>query len=264
MFSKLQLVQKYLRYYITAYNGKGHGVHSPFVFDFIIHVLNDKTRYADYDKVESIRRQLLQDPRVVGVEDMGAGSTKDKGRERRVRDIARHAAKPPKFGQLLYRMVRYYGATNILELGTSLGITSRYLALGNPQGTLTTVEGASEVAELAAGSMKEEGLHNIHPIIGNFDDQLPLFLEKNTPDFVFIDGNHREEPTIDYFKQLAEVSHNDTILVFDDIHWSVGMEQAWKFIQTHPATHCTIDLFFIGIVLFRQEFREQQHFAIRF
>jgi len=239
-------------------------MHSPFVFDFIIHVLNDKTDYADYGKVESVRRELLRDPQLLNIEDLGAGSVKNNFKQRTVKDIAKHAAKPPKFGQLLYRMVRYYHPENILELGTSLGLTTRYLSLGRPASKLITIEGSEEIARVAESGLHSGGLKNFELRRGNFDNELPAVLEYFKPDFVFIDGNHRKTPTIEYFEQLTATAKNDMILIFDDIHWSGGMEEAWEYIKMHPQTRCTIDLFFIGIVLFRQEFREKQHFAIRF
>lgn len=239
-------------------------MHSPFVYDFIIHVLNDKTSYAEYEIVESARQRLLGNTQLLNVEDLGAGSVKNNFRQRSIRDIARHAAKPPKFGQLLYRMVRYYEPQHILELGTSLGITTRYLSLARPVSSIITIEGAEEIARVAETGLRNDGLHNFQLRTGNFDNELPAVLENFKPDFVFIDGNHREEPTIEYFEQLAREAKNDTILVFDDIHWSKGMEHAWEYIKAHPSVRCSIDLFFIGIVLFRQEFREKQHFTIRF
>lgn len=265
VFSKLQLLWKYIRYYSKAYNGKGHGMHSPFVYDFIISVLNDKTHYADYDRVETLRRQLLADNTILEVNDLGAGSVKNNRSGRSIADIARHAAKPAKFGQLLFRMAKYYQPQHILELGTSLGITTQYLAMARPGGSLITVEGAATVAAVAEEKIRAAGIGNVQLLQGNFDERLPEVLKtRPRPDLVFIDGNHREEPTVRYFEQLAAVAHNDTILIFDDIHWSREMEQAWAHIKAHHAVRCTIDLFFIGIVLFRQEFREKQDFAIRF
>jgi predicted O-methyltransferase YrrM len=240
-------------------------MHSPFVYDLIINVLNDKTNYADYKRVESLRQQLLSDRTILEVTDLGAGSVKNNSAGRSIADIAKHAAKPPEFGQLLYRMVRYYQPQQILELGTSLGITTQYMAMAHPAASVVTIEGASGIAAVAEEKIKTAGITNIQLLQGNFDEILPVVLQKiNKPGFVFIDGNHREEPTIRYFEQLAATAHNDTILVFDDIHWSQEMEQAWAHIKSHPATRCTIDLFFVGIVLFRQEFREKQDFVIRF
>lgn len=265
MYSKFQLAKKYLSYYLNAYNGQGHGMHSPFVFDFIINVLNDKTHYPAYQQVEGLRKQLIKDQKILTIEDFGAGSTVDKTNQRSIASIAKNAAKPPKYGQLLYRMVNYYQPQTIIELGTSLGITTSYLSLARPNASLVTMEGASSIAEKAEQNFRTLNLENVTIKKGNFDNTLPAVVGSlSSVDFAFIDGNHRREPTERYFQRLLPVLNNNSIIIFDDIHWSSEMEQAWKSIQQHPAVRCTIDLFFIGIVLFRQEFKEKQHFAIRF
>lgn len=265
MFAHLSLLQKYLAYLIKASNGKGHGIHSPFVFDFIINVLNDKTPYEAYRIVEAQRKLLQKDRSVLKVTDYGAGSLSNTGKIRTVRSISKSAVKPARYGQLLFRMARYYKPQYILELGTSLGITTSYLALANSDVQVITIEGSGAIAGKAKELFSQSALQNIEQVIGNFDELLPQLLEKkNVPDMVFIDGNHRYEPTLRYFNQLLEKTHNDTILVFDDIHWSNEMEKAWTEITRHPAVTTSIDLFFIGIIFFRKEFKEKQHFVIRF
>ena len=240
-------------------------MHSPFVFDFIIHVLNDKTQYPAYQQVEALRNQLVKDPTILEVEDFGAGSSIDKTNRRSVSSIAKNAAKPKKYGQLLHRMVSYYQPQTILELGTSLGITTSYLALAKADARVITMEGATAIAETARENFKTLKLNNVEIITGNFDETLPPVIRQlSTVNFAFIDGNHRREPTERYFKQLLPLLNNNSIIIFDDIHCSKEMEHAWKTIQQDPAVRCTIDLFFIGIVLLRQEFKEKQHFAIRF
>lgn len=259
------MVLKFVQYYLTASNGKGYGVHSPFVFDFIINVLNDDRHFYSYDSIEQVRQNVLKNNKVLTITDYGAGSTVTKSNQRKVRDIARSALKPKKFAQLMFRIVNYYQANTIVELGTSLGITTSYLASGNLKGTVYTFEGAREVAAIAKDDFKLLSLNNIHLIEGNFDDTLhPLLNSINTVDLAFIDGNHRKEPTIRYFEQLLEKSTEGSIFIFDDIHWSGGMEEAWKYIQQHSAVTLTIDLFFIGIVFFRKENKVYQHFKIRF
>jgi predicted O-methyltransferase YrrM len=233
-------------------------------------VLNDKKHYPAYDEVERLRQQLLADKTVLNIDDFGAGSYVAKTNQRTISSIAKSAAKPKKFGQLLFRMVKMCQPKTILELGTSLGITTSYLSLAKPDSNLITMEGAKEVAGMAGQNFKSLGLQNISMIEGNFDKTLSSVIEAlskvegSTIDFGFIDGNHRLEPTERYFQQLLPKMNNDSVLVFDDIHWSRHMEQAWATIQKHPSVRCTIDLFFIGIVFFRQEFREKQHFKIRF
>lgn len=265
MYSKLKLVLKYLQYYLKASNGKGHGIHSPFVFEFITKVLNDKTDYPAYHTVENLRKKLLVNETVLTIEDYGAGSAASKTNQRTIASIAANAAKPALFGQLFYRIINKYQPRTIIELGTSLGVTTSYLSLARPDAKIFTLEGASSIAEKASNNFKSIGLQNIELIEGNFDNTLPLLLQKiQSVDFAFIDGNHRYEPTVSYFNQLLLHIHNDSILVFDDIHWSKEMEQVWEAIKNNEKVRCTIDLFFIGIVFFRQEFREKQNFAIRF
>jgi predicted O-methyltransferase YrrM len=265
VFNRFQLAKKYLNYQFTASNGKGHGVHSPFVFDFITNVLQDKKEYDCYGKIEAIRNQLTNDLKVIHVDDFGAGSAVMKLNERKVSDIARSSLKPKKYAQLLFRMVQYYKPEMIIELGTSLGITTSYLASGNNNATVCTCEGAPGIAGIAQNNFKQLGLKNIELIRGNFDETLPPLLTKlKKTDFVFIDGNHRKEPTLNYFHQLINYSSDSSILVFDDIHWSIEMEAAWLEIQQHPSVTLTIDLFFIGIVCMNTGIKVKQHFSIRY
>lgn len=264
MYTRFQLAKKYLVYYFTASNGKGHGIHSPFVYDFVRHVLNDTARYDAYDQVEALRSRLLRNNKTLTVEDMGAGYN-SRNRERRITDIVRYAAKPPKLAQLLFRMVRYYRSQSIIELGTSAGLTTAYLALANRNAAVITLEGAPKVADLAKSNFEQLQIQNIRVINGNFDHILPQVLSEGVrPDFIFADGNHRKAPTLQYFNQLLNSINSPSVLIFDDIHWSKEMEQAWESIKAHPKVLLTVDLFFMGLVFFRNEFKIKQHFAIRY
>ncbi|MFI5187962.1 MAG: O-methyltransferase [Chitinophagales bacterium] len=264
MYNSVQLAFKYLSYYFTASNGRGHGIHSPFVFDFIRTVLNDSEAYADYRKVEDLRRKLLRDETILMIEDYGAGSF-SRSNQRSVSSVAKHVVKPKKYAQLLYRIVKHSQPKTIVELGTSLGLTAGYLALANTNSDLFTLEGSRQVANIARQGFDILELKNIKLIEGNFDYVLPsVIYYLSSVDFAFIDGNHRRDPTVNYFHWLLPKANNDSIFIFDDIHWSREMEQAWNTIKEHPAVRCTMDLFFIGIIFFRKEFKEKQHFKIRF
>ena len=265
MYSKFQLASKYLRYYLTSSNGKGYGIHSPFVFEFITKILNDKTLYLEYKRVEELRKKILQDTTLITVEDLGAGSAVDKTSQRIISSIAKNSAKQKKFGQLLFRMAKFYQSKTILELGTSLGITTSYLASANSNANVISLEGAKSVAEISRNNFKQLGFNHIRLVEGNFDQTLSTVVSGlSSIDLAFIDGNHQKLPTEKYFKQLLDKVHNDSILIFDDIHWSREMEEAWKTIQENESVRCTIDLFFMGIVFFRKEFKEKQNFKIRF
>lgn len=266
IYSAPAIARKYLHYYFTAGNGKGHGAHSPFLFHFITKILNDTTAYPEYSKVENLRHALLADRREIDITDHGAGSGYNKKvQQRAVAGLARHAAKPKKYGQLLFRMIRAWKPKTILEFGTSLGITTSYLASGNPAAKLITMEGSPSIAKLAKENLNKLNSRDLTVLEGTFDDLLPGVLQENRSfDFVFVDGNHRYDATVRYFQDLLPAMHNDSVIVFDDIHWSKGMEKAWKEIKSHESVRCSIDLFFIGAVFFRKEFMEKQHFTVRF
>ena len=264
MYSAFQLAKKYFHYYFKAQNGKGHGVHSPFVFDFIIHVLNDKKKYDCYSKIESRRKQLLKNHSSIEVEDFGAGSAVMPFKHRKIKDIAGTSLKNKKYAQLLFRITKYYECKNIVELGTSFGISTSYLACNNDS-NVTTFEGSHSIAEIALNNFKQIDLHNIELIEGDFKNTIPLAIDtiKNV-DLLFIDGNHRKEPTLDYFNFFLKKSRQRSIFIFDDIHWSKEMEEAWNLVQQHDSVTLTIDLFFIGLVFFSNDFKAKQHFTIRF
>lgn len=260
MYSPVKMVVKYVRYYVTASNGKGHGVHSPFVFDFIERVLNDDRQFYAYKQIENIRQLLLNNQRTLEID-----FPKNASASVKVAVIARSALMPVKFGQLLFRMVDRYAPSQILELGTSLGITSSYMAMANENASVTTMEGSKVLADSAREQFKKLGIRNCRLMEGDIDEILPVWLkEGREPDMVLIDASHFYGPTMYYFRQLLEHINDSSILIFTGIHKSNEMEQAWREIQKDEAVTLSIDLFFLGIVLFRKEFRTKQHISIRF
>jgi len=265
VYSPFHLTKKYCTYYLTASNGKGHGIHSPFVYDFVKNVLNDRRNFYAYDQVEALRKQLLHDKSVIEVEDFGAGSTVSKTNQRSIASIARHAAKSKKWAQLLFRIVNYYQPKTILELGTSLGISTSYMAMANTNARIITAEGSAAIAGRAQKNFRALQLSSIQQVTGNFDNTLAgIIAGEPSLDMAFIDGNHRYEPTVRYFNQLLPSLHADSMVIFDDIHWSADMEKAWEEVKEHRSVRLSIDLFFIGLVFFSDQFKVKQHFTIRF
>lgn len=265
MYSPIKLGVKYIQYWLSAENAKGHGVHSPFVFELIDRVFNDDRDFYYFPLIEAARENFNNDNSILNIIDYGAGSRLNASNKRTIASIAKSALKPKKYAQLFFRMVHYFGSSTILELGTSLGITTSYMAAANSNANVITMEGSAEIAAVARKHFQYLGLKNIEQVTGNFDETLAGVLAQNPPfDFVFIDGNHRLEPTIRYFERLKPHLHEHTVLVFDDIHWSKEMELAWKQIQADEMVTLTIDLFFIGMVFFRKENKVKQHFSVRY
>jgi hypothetical protein len=272
MYSSFQLAIKYVYHWIHASNSRGHGVHSPFVFEFITQVLNDNREYYCYDAIEKLRQQLKYDKTEIIINDFGAGSRIHSSYKRRICDIAKSSLKSKKFARLFFRMINFYFSdevlgrnTIILELGTSLGITTAHLASANSNYRVITIEGAKAISNIAKINFQQLGINNIEVVEGDFDQKLSVILSnQSTIDFAFIDGNHRKKPTLQYFNEIITKTTAHSILIFDDIHWSKEMEEAWNYIKDHSSVTLSIDLFFIGIVFFRKEQKVKQHFSIRF
>lgn len=258
---KLFQAKEYLGYLLKA--GNRHGLHSPFVFDLYSDIICSEEGFYAFDKIEGIRKILRRSTKIVEIKDLGAGTSTGK-QMRKVADIARNAAKPAKYGQLLFRLVNYFKPQTILELGTSLGISTLYLAAPNSKSKVITIEGNENIAALASVNFGQLKMDNIELVVGNFDSQLQTILDKiDTLDFVFIDGNHRKEPTIRYFKQILSKCNNNTVIVFDDIYWSREMKEAWDYIKNNQNIHVTIDLYYLGIAFFRAE-QTEQHFVLKY
>lgn len=230
-----------------------HGVHSPFVYRLVDKVIYDFESKNVYSEIEALRKQLLNDNRAINVIDLGAGSKVNNDQRKKISDIARSALKPPRLAQLLYRLAADIKPTNIIELGTCLGVTTIYLQKAAPQAKVYTLEGSPEIAAVATEIFKLAGVTEIQQVQGNFDNTLPGAIEKlNQLDLVYVDGNHQKDATLKYFEWCLPKVHEDTLLIFDDIYWSEGMKEAWSAIRSHPRVSATVDLFWIGLVFFKQ------------
>lgn len=252
----------YLRFWLRS--GNAHGLHSPFVFGLYTAVVRHTGTFGAYAGIEARRRELLASPASISVTDFGAGSHTGAGRQRRVAAIARTAAKPPHLAQLLFRLANYCRPATILELGTSLGLTTAYLAAADSRHRVVTFEGCPNVAAVARETFAALHLRNIDIVEGNIDHTLaPALAALAAPlDFAFFDGNHRYEPTLRYFELCLAHRTDHSVFVFDDIHWSADMERAWEAIKAHPDVRLTVDLFYVGLVFFRKN-QPKQHFWLR-
>jgi predicted O-methyltransferase YrrM len=293
MIEKIKITLRFIKFYWQAKTK--YNVHSPFVFEFVNSVLEEDRQFYVFREAEILRGQLLTSKDIVEVEDFGAGSLKDgTKKQRRVRDIAASALSPAFQCQWLFNICNTYKPLTIIELGTSLGISSLYISQGCPAETqIFTLEGSPAIAQIARhnfdwffNTFNKIGLRRNNPKMLNFDfyetiiptidsEKRIKIVEgnfnhtfKNTLshigklDLAFIDGNHRYEPTVQYFQQALAHTHEGTILIFDDIHWSEDMEKAWTEIQAHPSVKLTVDLFWCGIVFFRHENKEKEHFKL--
>lgn len=242
-YSKFHIAHHYLQHFINAESWRS--VQSPFNYK-LAKAINSDSIPADFKPIEKIRKSLLRNNSKIKVTDFGAGSAEY---EKKISSIAKNSLKSKKYARLLYRLVKLTNSNHILELGTSFGISTSYMALANAQTKIVTIEGSKAIAEIAQEGFSILGLNNIHQVIGSFEDTL-LSTLNYIPllDFVFIDGHHQKAATLNYFELCLTKSHINTVYIFDDINWSEGMESAWKELKNHKQTTLTIDLFMMGIL----------------
>ena len=183
---------KYLKYKLTSKYRRGYSVHSPFLYNLIRNVLYKNTNYYALDEIADLRNDLLHCNDNILVTDLGSGSKVMKSNIRKIKHITKYSAISEKFGEMLFRLIEHYKPHAILELGTSLGIGTLYLAMPKSKAEVYTIEGCRCRSEIALKSFQIAEAKNIHLSTGDFDEVLPGLLSgAGTPGLIFIDGNHR-------------------------------------------------------------------------
>jgi predicted O-methyltransferase YrrM len=244
---------KYLTYHAFSRHRNGYGLHSPFVFGLVTQTFRNKIESGIVNNIETVRKKLLTDKRFIEVDDLGTGSARLRSSERRISDIVKYSSVPRKYGIFLSRMAKSFGEPLILEFGTSLGISTMYLAASCPGVPLYTLEGCIETSALAMENFKKAGLNNIRLLTGSFDSLLPVLKDQGiSPGLVFIDGDHRKDSLLRYFKFTSEISGDNTVVIIDDIYSGREISEAWELIKDHPKVTVTVDIFRMGLVFFRE------------
>jgi predicted O-methyltransferase YrrM len=261
-------IKSYLNFLWNSKNE--HGVHSPFVYNLVTKCFYDTAKYPEYAVLKAYRNSLLANKNTIEVIDFGAGSRVFKSNTRAINQIAKNAGISSKRGKLLFRITNYFQPESILEIGTSLGLATSALALGNPKSKIITLEGCPKTLNQCQLQLQKFNIYNVTPINTEFSSYLttqnlqPTSYnpQPTTYNLVYFDGNHSKKATLAYFELLLPTITNDSVWIFDDIHWSKDMELAWKIIKNHPKVTVTIDTFYWGIVFFRIE-QKKEHFVIR-
>lgn len=253
MFRALQ----YFRYLLIA---KGiHRAHSAFIFDLFENVLNEKKWFYCFELLEEQRNKLLHSSEVIEVEDFGAGSKYTSKNQRAVRSIAKSALKRPKYARLLFRLVTHLRYKEVLELGTSLGITTAYLAMAVGDGEVQTIEGSQSIHALAKQTGRYLDVENVTFYRSTFLDQLPSVLSGRTYDMIFIDGHHQGAALLNYVEMTKSHLKDGGCFVVDDINWSRDMQEAWQSLVKDDDFTLSLDFFEMGIVFKRLRMVKQHH-----
>lgn len=252
-------IKTYINYWLDAVDE--HSLHSPFFFDLYTKIIKVETE--EIPEFENLRTKLLADEREIEVDDLGSGSKHLTDRKRKISDIAKTSLNNADYSSLFNRLSKHVKAKTIIELGTSFGINTLYLAQSK-EAKVYTFEGAPSILDIAALTFEFAETKNIELIAGNIDTSLYSTLSRIPKvDFALIDANHRLAPTLKYFELLLSKIHHSSIIVIDDIHDNPEMENAWKKIKDHDLVYSSIDLYRCGVVFFDPSLTKQ-HVVLQF
>ena len=125
----------------------------------------------------------------------------------------------------------------ILELGTSLGISTLALALGAPQRRVISVEGCPELAAVARENLRRHGALNAEVICMEFGQALTDLHKKGVKvALAFIDGNHRGAAMTEYMHKIRQMGE-EMIIIAHDIRMNRDMIKAWHSIVSGSAVY---------------------------
>ena len=257
MTINLHQIKQFINHFFIA-KRNGHGIHSPFAYKLCEEVFYNKDSFYDFTLLNAIRTSLLTNETELEIEDFGAGSKAFKNTKRKIKNIALKGISTKEQSELLYKLMNFLNCRNVLELGTSLGLNTLYMAKVNKENSIISIEGSKQLFEFAGDLAKKNKIINIQFIHSVFKDALPKTLATVPQlDLLYVDGNHTYAATLDYFSQALEKKHKDSVFIFDDIYWSEEMTKAWEEIKKHPDVTLCIDTFYFGMVFFKEEMKEK-------
>jgi hypothetical protein len=227
-------------------------------------------------QIERLRKAFNSSSKKISIQDYGAGDAKfnlsenemEQGRTiiRTVREVCLSNSKPYFWSFFLFKLIRELKPSTCLELGTCLGISAAFQATAlklNQSGQLITLEGSEMLASLAKEGFQLLNLDNVQVVVGRFQDTLNQVLHQNTPiDYAFIDGHHDEKATWAYYEQILPFLAAKSVLVFDDISWSTGMQRAWQKIETDPRVKFSLDLSQVGVCIISDQISTKQSYKL--
>lgn len=254
------IITDYLKYYWTAVSI--YSFHSPTLYN-IAKAIYSKVDNDFFSDIESLRAELLKDNSKIHFKEYGAGSTTTDASIKTIAQIAKTSLSGRRQCKQLLNLIKHCQPETVIEMGTSLGIATSYMARGNTKSKIITLEGDPSVKKKAEKNFQVLGIENIEIIEGRFEDTLRPTLDRlKKIDMAFIDGNHRLHPTLAYFNTILPYTNESSIIIFDDIYWSSEMKEAWEKIKNHNNVTLTIDLFHMGIVILSRDIKIKQHFNL--
>lgn len=236
---------------------KGYGVHSPFVYNLITKVIEEKHPFYSFKEIELLRKQLRFDDRYITYPDR---HHKGHLKKRKIGDIVEREAITSKRGALLFRLVNYFKSENILQLGPSIGLSTLYLTSYASGLKCIALENIPAFATIAQQLFDKAARNPVDLRVGDYKELLPSALsDMNKIDFVFFNTLYEQSGNTYLFNECLKYIHNESVFVFDGIKANNKMRTFWKEICKNPEVTVTIDLYSLGIVFFNKKLHKRDY-----
>ena len=197
-----------------------------------------------------LKRRLYTDQCRVPRMDFGAGSRYFHHENHTIAQLAGISGASRWSGRFLKSLARHLRPSVVLELGTSLGLSTLYLAEGcDPECRIHTIEGNVVLANRAKVNFEQADYDNITVHIGTFRTILPTLLDRiPNPNLIVIDGDHRSDSLLAYVERCLPYLSDPGWIVVDDIRWSPDMHCGWRALRQYPGVKKSIDTYHYGIL----------------
>lgn len=247
MSQQIHKIKERIHHRFKAGHHRGFGIHSPYLYRLITAVLEEKWPYYHYACVEHLRKELKTDHASID------NDTEKRGSNRLEKTEAR-------CGQLLFRLIQDAHCKTVLELGTSTGLETQYMAFANQKARCISVTTSAEIAALALEGFKKQDLKNIElHLLQNDETPEKILNELGTLDFVLFNQFSGEKECLILFEQCLLKKNKDSLFVFTNIHSNPDILNTWKIIRTHSEVQVTIDLYHLGIVIFNTALEKKKY-----
>ncbi|MDR2389453.1 MAG: SAM-dependent methyltransferase [Tannerellaceae bacterium] len=246
-------LQKSVLLYRRLLRHKGHGVHSPFVYNLITKVIDERCPYYRFSDIEALRQRLLTNSETLAWTHRGGSGSCS------VAELAARNAIGAKQGALLFRLTHYFQARHILQIGASAGLSTLYLTSWARGVNCIALEQLPACAAIARRVYETSGCTTVDLRQGDYLQILPPVLEEmGRVDFVFF--NTRCEPAAaTLFKACAACADDPAVFVFEGIKANSPMRQLWREVRAHPKVSVTLDLYCMGVAVFHKKLHKRDY-----
>lgn len=228
-------------------------IHSPYIYSLITKGLKSSLSPEASLSMRQLKKNIHGVPPFTS-EDAGTGVNRTLGGPQLLKMGISHP-----YGKMLYGISKHLKPNNILEIGTSAGISAAYMALGNPHAKIKTVEACKNKALIAKDLMEKNNFHNVSVIYGYGNEVLDQLAKENyKAQMVYVDADHSWEGTVGFFHQLTRLTTRESIIILDDIYWSADMQRAWKHITNQKQVTLSLATMRLGMVFFHPKRTKQQ------